>query len=67
MHNAIVMGTDNEPEHVRVVFCNPTQQSMKICDHFMNDKCSFGDKCKYSHGHKVHADDLHEYLELNLE
>ncbi len=67
MHNALVMGLDSsdKEDSVRVVFCNPTQQSMKICDHFLNDTCKFHTNCKYSHGFLVKIDDLHEYLEYD--
>lgn len=72
MHNALVMGldsdndsTDSENPLVRVIFCHPTQVSMRICDHFLNDKCRFGAQCKYSHGHAVRMDDLHEYVECD--
>jgi hypothetical protein len=47
MHNALIMGIDSyENNTVRVVFCNPTQTNMKICEHFLNDACKFDSKCK---------------------
>jgi hypothetical protein len=46
---------------------HPTQTSMRICDHFMNDTCKFENSCKYSHGYKVKLDDLQTYLEPNYE
>lgn len=52
---------------VRVVFCNPTNQEMKICEHFMSDTCRFNENCKFSHGYQVNVEDLHSYLEPNYE
>lgn len=67
MHNALVIGTDsNEENTVRVLFINPTQTNMKICEHFMNDTCKFESSCKYSHGYKVQIANLEPYMEPNF-
>ena len=66
MHNALVMGVDaSQKKTVRVLFCNPTQTCMKICDHFLNNTCTFAERCKFSHGFAVQLEDLHEFKECD--
>jgi hypothetical protein len=68
-HNALILGADSsQPNSVRVIFCNPTQNSMKVCDHFMNNTCKFDEeKCKYSHGYLVNLNNIHQYVEPNFD
>ncbi|XP_065648128.1 zinc finger CCCH-type with G patch domain-containing protein isoform X2 [Hydra vulgaris] len=48
---------------IRVLFLNPIQKSMLPCKYFMDDKCTFDQDCRYSHGYLVNLEDLVEYKE----
>ncbi|KAF6028292.1 ZGPAT [Bugula neritina] len=64
--NAAIIGFNADTEQVRVMFCQPTHISMKICPHYMRGQCRFGDEeCKLSHGHLVDIDDLQEFIEAD--
>lgn len=56
---------DEEEVTVKVFFLNPTQNSMKACDHYFSDSCTFDDNCKYSHGESVKYSRLKKYQSPN--
>ncbi|XP_013410712.1 zinc finger CCCH-type with G patch domain-containing protein [Lingula anatina] len=67
-HNAMVvcvepLDGEDEPK-VRVLYCNPTHQSMLPCRYFLDGDCRFSeDDCRYSHGSVVSVSDLREFKE----
>ncbi|XP_074652690.1 zinc finger CCCH-type with G patch domain-containing protein-like [Tubulanus polymorphus] len=69
-HNAIVLSAEpitsllSTQLMVRVLFCNPTHQSMVPCPFFLNGCCKFNtDNCRYSHGYVVAVEELDEFKE----
>ncbi|XP_065647083.1 zinc finger CCCH-type with G patch domain-containing protein isoform X4 [Hydra vulgaris] len=65
-HNALILNVEkdcNEDLKIRVLFLNPIQKSMLPCKYFMDDKCTFNQDCRYSHGYLVNLEDLVEYEE----
>lgn len=69
-HNAVILNVkSNEIESmddlkVDVMFCNPTCQSMKPCNFFMEGHCRFdAEQCRFSHGYSVKLSDVQEFLE----
>ncbi|XP_063064360.1 zinc finger CCCH-type with G patch domain-containing protein [Engraulis encrasicolus] len=75
-HNAMVVGVEpvvkgegseeQEEERVRVLYLYPTHRSMKPCPYFLEDKCRFLDKCKFSHGEVVCVSELKEFVGADL-
>ncbi|XP_031556110.1 zinc finger CCCH-type with G patch domain-containing protein-like [Actinia tenebrosa] len=72
-HNAMVfsveMSDDESPDNakVRVLFLNPTHQSMVPCPYFLDGKCRFSEnECRYSHGFLVEVEDLKPFKEPNF-
>ncbi|XP_028668217.1 zinc finger CCCH-type with G patch domain-containing protein [Erpetoichthys calabaricus] len=68
-HNAMVVGAeyseDTEPK-VRVLYVYPTHKSMKPCPFFLDDKCRFMEKCRFSHGEVVAVSELRNFQESDL-
>lgn len=69
-HNAFiadVLSEDDEHEGVtvKVFFLNPTQDSMKPCDYYFSDSCTFDENCKFSHGESIKYSRLKEYQSPN--
>uniref|UniRef100_T1IUR7 Zinc finger CCCH-type with G patch domain-containing protein n=1 Tax=Strigamia maritima TaxID=126957 RepID=T1IUR7_STRMM len=68
-HNAVVLSVEPaaniasiEDINVRVMFCNPTNDSMKPCPFYLDGNCKFTDTtCRFSHGHFVKFNDLNEF------
>uniref|UniRef100_A0A8C3G7Z6 Zinc finger CCCH-type with G patch domain-containing protein n=1 Tax=Cyclopterus lumpus TaxID=8103 RepID=A0A8C3G7Z6_CYCLU len=57
-HNAMVVGaepSDGEEAQVRVP-----------CPYYLEDKCSFLENCRFSHGQVVYVSELREFLEFDL-
>nr|XP_020491645.1 zinc finger CCCH-type with G patch domain-containing protein [Labrus bergylta] len=68
-HNAMVVGAeppDGEEAQVRVLYLHPTQRSMKPCPFDLEDRCSFKEDCRFSHGEVVYVSELREFLETDL-
>ncbi|XP_069506981.1 zinc finger CCCH-type with G patch domain-containing protein [Ambystoma mexicanum] len=68
-HNAMIVGAeppeDGKPK-VRVLYLYPTHKAMKPCPYFLEEKCTFEDNCRFSHGHVVSVDELRLFEEPNL-
>ncbi|XP_068695320.1 zinc finger CCCH-type with G patch domain-containing protein-like [Montipora foliosa] len=70
-HNAMVFDLESielpdgmEETKVRVLFMNPTHQSMMPCPYFLESKCRFSENtCRYSHGYLVSVEDLMPFKE----
>lgn len=71
-HNAVVLSVepsspDDDEIKLRVLFCNPTNTSMKPCPFFFKGECRFAEEeCKFSHGHVVNASELKPFQEIDL-
>uniref|UniRef100_A0A914VF14 Zinc finger CCCH-type with G patch domain-containing protein n=1 Tax=Plectus sambesii TaxID=2011161 RepID=A0A914VF14_9BILA len=66
LHNAVILDVVDpsrpvEQMEVRVLYSNPMFLSMKPCQFFLEDRCSFETSCRFSHGEKVSLADLLEY------
>nr|XP_002736288.1 PREDICTED: zinc finger CCCH-type with G patch domain-containing protein-like isoform X1 [Saccoglossus kowalevskii] len=65
--NAVILSveslgeTENDKGQVRVLFCNPTSNSMLPCPHFLDGECRFDDKCRFSHGYIVNVEDIQPF------
>ncbi|KRZ58730.1 Protein dif-1 [Trichinella nativa] len=72
-HNAIIFDiedmTSSTPEDilVKVLYINPVERSMQPCKHFLDNKCTFNENCRYSHGETVKFGDIIEYEEPDFE
>ncbi|XP_071821307.1 zinc finger CCCH-type with G patch domain-containing protein-like [Apostichopus japonicus] len=68
-HNAIILELEPKKKQsdeicVRVLFCNPTHQSMRPCPFFLDGKCKFdAETCRFSHGYVVSLSELAEFQE----
>ncbi|XP_078366320.1 zinc finger CCCH-type with G patch domain-containing protein-like [Oculina patagonica] len=70
-HNAMVFDAETvelpdgkEETKVRVLFMNPTHNSMVPCPYFLDSKCRFDDDtCRYSHGYVLSVEDLMPFKE----
>lgn len=51
---------------MKVFFLNPTHDRMRACDYYFEHRCTFEDKCKYSHGEKVKYSRLKQYQPPNF-
>ncbi|KAK3610986.1 hypothetical protein CHS0354_015102 [Potamilus streckersoni] len=64
--NAMIAGIEcgkntDEPK-VRVLFCNPTHNSMLPCKFYLEGKCRFSQsECRYSHGCLVDVEEIREF------
>lgn len=71
-HNAVVLSVeppspDDEEMKVRVLFCNPTNATMKPCPYFFKGECRFSEEeCRFSHGYIVNAAELKPFQEVDL-
>ncbi|KRZ87289.1 Protein dif-1 [Trichinella sp. T8] len=70
-HNAIIFDiedmTSSTPEDILVLYINPVERSMQPCKHFLDNKCTFNENCRYSHGETVKFGDIIEYEEPDFE
>ncbi|KAF0302458.1 Zinc finger CCCH-type with G patch domain-containing protein [Amphibalanus amphitrite] len=69
-HAAVIEAVDDAslesattPQDVmlRVLFSHPTQRVMQPCRYYLRHTCSYGDECRFSHGHLVSVADIREY------
>ncbi|XP_070532846.1 zinc finger CCCH-type with G patch domain-containing protein-like [Ptychodera flava] len=61
LHIESVAETDYDQSKVRVLFCNPTDKSMLPCPYFLDGKCRFEEKCRFSHGYVVNVEDIEPF------
>uniref|UniRef100_A0A158R4E4 AAA domain-containing protein n=1 Tax=Syphacia muris TaxID=451379 RepID=A0A158R4E4_9BILA len=47
---------------VTVLYCHPLEEKMRPCEYFLDDRCHYGDKCRFSHGEVVYFSELMEYV-----
>lgn len=69
-HNALVCSVDASnvaDVKVKVLFINPVHQEMVPCPYFLDGKCQFNEKCRFSHGHIVPFNELRDYREPKFE
>ncbi|MBN3310354.1 zinc finger CCCH-type with G patch domain-containing protein [Amia ocellicauda] len=64
-HNAMVVGAEAS-DCVRVLYVHPTHKSMKPCPYFLEDKCRFVDRCRFSHGEVVSVSELRQFEDSDL-
>lgn len=67
LHNAIIFDIVNkeaDPEALKVVilYCYPLEEKMRPCEYFLDDRCTYGITCRFSHGEVVSFSDLLEYV-----
>jgi len=55
---ASVAGMSSESELATVVFLAPAENAMKMCTQFLEGNCTFGSRCRFSHGCQVPLDEL---------
>nr|XP_054770024.1 zinc finger CCCH-type with G patch domain-containing protein-like [Lytechinus pictus] len=71
-HNAVVLSVEpsspsDDEIKLRVLFCNPTNASMKPCPYYFKGECRFSEEdCKFSHGYIVNASELQAFQEIDL-
>ncbi|KRZ80271.1 Protein dif-1 [Trichinella papuae] len=72
-HNAIIFDIEDmtsstsEDILVKVLYINPVERSMQPCKHFLDNRCTFNENCRYSHGETVKFADIIEYEEPDFE
>ncbi|KAL3871835.1 hypothetical protein ACJMK2_039807 [Sinanodonta woodiana] len=58
----IECGKNTDESKVRVLFCNPTHNSMLPCKFYLEGKCRFSQsECRYSHGCLVDVEEIREF------
>ncbi|KRY75319.1 Protein dif-1 [Trichinella pseudospiralis] len=70
-HNAIIFDIEDmsssTSEDILVLYINPVERSMQPCKHFLDNRCTFNENCRYSHGETVKFADIIEYEEPDFE
>lgn len=69
-HNAFIADVlpDDESDEdvtVKIFFLNPIQDSMRACNYYFSDSCTYDDNCKYSHGENMKYSRLKQYQKPN--
>ncbi|EGD72021.1 hypothetical protein PTSG_00037 [Salpingoeca rosetta] len=57
-HDAIIHDVDDDGQHCTVLFVTPLYESMLPCRDYLKGRCTRGDTCVHSHGHRVAVSDL---------
>uniref|UniRef100_A0A915PPT7 Zinc finger CCCH-type with G patch domain-containing protein n=1 Tax=Setaria digitata TaxID=48799 RepID=A0A915PPT7_9BILA len=71
-HDAVILDfVENSKEEtddikVKVLYGHPLEVAMKPCEYFLNDRCSYGNQCRFSHGEEVLLSALQEYQKPDL-
>uniref|UniRef100_A0A0R3S136 Zinc finger CCCH-type with G patch domain-containing protein n=1 Tax=Elaeophora elaphi TaxID=1147741 RepID=A0A0R3S136_9BILA len=71
-HDAVILdfvGNSNEEEgdlKVKVLYGHPLEAAMKPCEYFLNDRCNYGNGCRFSHGEEVSFSSLQEYQQPDI-
>lgn len=63
-HNAMVVSA--EAACVRVLCLCPTRAALRPCPFYLENRCRFQDKCRFSHGEVVPLDELRPFQEPDL-
>uniref|UniRef100_A0A915A6L6 Zinc finger CCCH-type with G patch domain-containing protein n=2 Tax=Parascaris univalens TaxID=6257 RepID=A0A915A6L6_PARUN len=71
-HDAIILdfvdtSVPLEQLKVRVLYSYPLEEAMRPCQYFLDDRCTYGEGCRYSHGEEVSFHDLLSYQPPNFE
>ncbi|CAG9531728.1 unnamed protein product [Cercopithifilaria johnstoni] len=71
-HDAVILDfveNSNEKEDslkVKVLYGHPLEAAMKPCEYFLNDRCNYGNECRFSHGEEVLFSALQEYQQPDI-
>ncbi|EJD76422.1 zinc finger protein, variant [Loa loa] len=71
-HDAVILDFVENPNKeesdlkVKVLYGHPLEAAMKPCEYFLNDRCSYGDECRFSHGEEVWFSALQEYQQPDI-
>lgn len=68
-HNAMVVGTEEArggAARVRVLCLCPTRAALKPCPFFLEGRCRFTERCRFSHGQVVPVDELRPFQDPDL-
>ncbi|CAJ0587636.1 unnamed protein product, partial [Mesorhabditis spiculigera] len=71
-HAAIIFEFDSsvpagEDFNVRILYSHPMIQAMSPCKAFLQNRCKFGEKCRFSHGESIPFSQLEDYEEPEFE
>lgn len=65
-HSIMVLEFQSEVDGeslVKVMLLHPTELSMVPCAYYLQDRCTFGERCKFSHGLFLKQNQILEYEE----
>ncbi|XP_058989976.1 zinc finger CCCH-type with G patch domain-containing protein [Mustela lutreola] len=67
-HNAMIAGAEaaGAEAAVRVLCLCPTHESLKPCPFFLDGRCRFQQRCRFSHGQVVSVDELRPFQDPDL-
>ncbi|KAM3728024.1 Zinc finger CCCH-type with G patch domain-containing protein [Dirofilaria immitis] len=71
-HDAVILDfvkNSNVEENdlkVKVLYGHPLETAMIACEYFLDDRCNFGNECRFSHGEEVSFSDLREYQQPDI-
>ncbi|VDM09851.1 unnamed protein product [Wuchereria bancrofti] len=69
-HDAVILDfVENSSEDdlkVKVLYGHPLEAAMKPCEYFLNDRCNYGNECRFSHGEEVSFSALREYQQPDI-
>ncbi|VDN06952.1 unnamed protein product [Thelazia callipaeda] len=71
LHDAVILdfvANSSEQEDglkVKVLYGHPLETAMKPCIYFLDDRCNYGDECRFSHGEEVLFSALQDYQKLD--
>ncbi|KHN86918.1 Zinc finger CCCH-type with G patch domain-containing protein [Toxocara canis] len=65
-HDAVILdfvdsSVPLEQLKVRVLYSYPLEEKMRPCGYFLDGRCTYGEGCRFSHGHEVSFRDLLDY------
>ncbi|MFH4977506.1 hypothetical protein AB6A40_004215 [Gnathostoma spinigerum] len=65
-HTAVILGlqpSDTDDIMVSVLYMHPMETAMKPCEYFLDDRCTYDEACRFSHGEPQLLRDLKDYKE----
>ncbi|OZC04932.1 g-patch domain protein, partial [Onchocerca flexuosa] len=71
-HDAVILdfvensNTEESDLKVKVLYGHPLETAMKACEYFLDDRCNYGNECRFSHGEEVSFSALQEYQQPDI-
>ncbi|VDN82944.1 unnamed protein product [Brugia pahangi] len=70
-HDAVILdfvedSSEEDDLKVKVLYGHPVEGAMRPCEYFLNDRCNYGNECRFSHGEEVSFSALREYQQPDI-